>query len=112
MRRPSTPAALVAGRHTRARNPVTRSGPPLRRGEHEALRVTRLSQVRGQLLNHEPGQPDRNALVDAPWDAYIAAPGDAPTLRETTFGGGRGLLSFRVDDDAEMIHVFAITWIG
>ena len=27
-------------------------------------------------------------------------------------GGGRGLLSFRVDDDAEMIHVFAITWIG
>jgi hypothetical protein len=53
-----------------------------------------------------------HALVDAPWDAYIAAPGDAPTLRETTFGGGRGLLSFRVDDDAEMIHVFAITWIG
>jgi hypothetical protein len=30
------------------------------------------------------------------------------TLRETMFGGGRGLLSFRVDDDAEMIHVFAI----
>ena len=28
MRRPSTPAALGAGRHTRARNPVTRSGPP------------------------------------------------------------------------------------
>ena len=53
-----------------------------------------------------------HALVDAPWDAYIAAPGDDPTLRETTFGGGRGLLSFRVDDDAEMIHVFAITWIG
>jgi hypothetical protein len=51
-------------------------------------------------------------LVDAPWDAYIAAPGDDPTLRETTFGGGRGQLSFRVDDDAEMIHVFAITWIG
>jgi hypothetical protein len=51
-------------------------------------------------------------LVDAPWDASIAAPGDDPTLRETTFGGGRGLLSFRVDDDAEMIHVFAITWIG
>jgi hypothetical protein len=50
--------------------------------------------------------------ADAPWDAYIAAPGDDPTLRETTFGGGRGLLSFRVDDDAEMIHVFAITWIG
>jgi len=46
-----------------------------------------------------------HALVDAPWDVYIAAPGDAPTLRETTFGGGRGLLSFRVDDDAEMIHV-------
>jgi hypothetical protein len=38
--------------------------------------------------------------------------GDDPTLRETTFGGGWGLLSFRVDDDAETIHVFAITWIG
>jgi hypothetical protein len=50
-------------------------------------------------------------LVDAPWDAHIAAPGDDPTFRETTFGGGRGLW-FRVDDDAEMIHVFAITWIG
>jgi hypothetical protein len=53
-----------------------------------------------------------HALVDAPWDAYIAAPGDDPTLRETTFGGWPGLPSFRVDDDAEMIHVFAITWIG
>jgi hypothetical protein len=62
-----------------------------------------------------PRRPSKQlppALVDAPWDAYIAAPGDDPTLRETTFGGGRGLLSFRVDDDAEMIHVFAITWIG
>ena len=55
---------------------------------------------------------ERGLHVDAPWDAYIAAAGDAPTLRETRFGGGRGLLPFRVDDDAEMIHVFAITWIG
>ena len=47
-----------------------------------------------------------------PCCAAGSGPGDAPTLRETTFGGGRGLLSFRVDDDAEMIHVFAITWIG
>jgi hypothetical protein len=63
---------------------------------------------------HEHASPTSTSseLFDAPWDAYIAAPGDAPTLRETTFGGGRGLLSFRVDDDAEMIHVFAITWIG
>ncbi|WP_068691137.1 hypothetical protein [Thermobifida halotolerans] len=51
-------------------------------------------------------------LADALWDAYIAAPGDAPTLRETTFGGDRGLLPFRVDDDAESVHVCAITWIG
>jgi hypothetical protein len=28
MRSPSSPAAPVAGRHTRARNAVTRSGPP------------------------------------------------------------------------------------
>jgi hypothetical protein len=38
--------------------------------------------------------------------------GRRPDPPETTFGGGRELLSFRVDDDAEMIHVFAITWIG
>ncbi|CAM3599172.1 hypothetical protein NOGI109294_04695 [Nocardiopsis gilva] len=54
----------------------------------------------------------KHDLADTPWDADIAAPGDDPTLRETTFGGGRGLLSFRGDDDAEMVHVFAIAWIG
>ncbi len=48
--------------------------------------------------NHAAASFRNVHLVDAPWDAYIAAPGDDPTLRETTFGGGRGLLSFRVDD--------------
>jgi len=51
-------------------------------------------------------------LVDAPWDAHIAAPGDDPAIRETTFGDGRGLISFRVDETAEVIRIFAITWIG
>jgi hypothetical protein len=51
-------------------------------------------------------------LVDAPWDAYVAAPGDDPTLRETTFGSGHGMVAFRVDDDHELIRIFAITWLG
>ena len=33
--------------------------PTLRSREDECLRVVRVGQVRGQLLDHEPGQPDR-----------------------------------------------------
>jgi transposase len=118
-----TGAPGAAGRRSSARSTTggvtpssaasTGSTPPRRR---YAIR-----QARRPLRSHPPHRHHQrlaadltlgHALVDAPWDAYIAAPGDDPTLRETTFGGGRGLLSFRVDDDAEMIHVFAISWIG
>jgi hypothetical protein len=51
-------------------------------------------------------------LVDAPWDAAIAAPGNNPAVRDITFGNGSGLLTFQVDDDAEQIRIFDITWIG
>jgi hypothetical protein len=51
-------------------------------------------------------------LMDAPWDAEVAAPGDDPAYREVTFGSGYGLASFRVDDDAELIWVYNIVWIG
>ena len=51
-------------------------------------------------------------LVDAPWDAAVAAPGHDPASRDVAFGTGAGLLTFHVDDDAELIRISDITWIG
>jgi hypothetical protein len=39
-------------------------------------------------------------------------PDGDPALRQATFGQGYGLLSFRVDDVAELIGIFYIVWIG
>ena len=53
-------------------------------------------------------------LVDAPWDAWPVYPDDQsehPEYRETQFGE-HGLLSFRVDDDAELLIIFNILWTG
>jgi hypothetical protein len=52
------------------------------------------------------------ALVEEPWDADLMAPGDDPAERQVTFGDGYGLLSFHVDDAAELIRIFDIAWIG
>jgi hypothetical protein len=38
--------------------------------------------------------------------------GNDPALRETVFGMGRGLLNFHVVEDAEVIRIFNIAWIG
>ncbi len=51
-------------------------------------------------------------LVDEPWDAAIMPPGKDPAYRMTMFGSGNGLLTFHVDDAAEVIRIFDITWIG
>jgi hypothetical protein len=51
-------------------------------------------------------------LVDAPWDAVVARRGGDPAYRQTTFGQGLGLLSFRVDDSAELCVIYDIAWIG
>jgi hypothetical protein len=51
-------------------------------------------------------------LVDEPWDAVLMTDGGDPAYRQTTFGQGYGLLTFRVDDTAELIRVFDIAWIG
>jgi len=37
---------------------------------------------------------------------------DDPAERQATFGDGYGLLSFHVDDAAELIRIFDIAWIG
>lgn len=50
-------------------------------------------------------------LIDAPWDAWPVYPDDQPDYRETQFGE-HGLLSFRVDDHAELLIIFNILWTG
>jgi hypothetical protein len=39
-------------------------------------------------------------------------PRDDPAYRQAIFGEEYGLLSFHVDDAAELIRVFDIAWIG
>jgi hypothetical protein len=51
-------------------------------------------------------------LVDAPWDARLVQPGGGePEFRETLFGD-RGLLAFRLDEEAELLVVLYIIWAG
>ena len=51
-------------------------------------------------------------LAGAPWDAWPVQPGgDEPELRQAQFGE-HGLLSFRVDDQAETLIIFSIIWAG
>jgi hypothetical protein len=51
-------------------------------------------------------------LVRQPWDADLMTPGGDTAYRQVIFGHGYGLLSFRVDDDAELIGIFDIAWIA
>ena len=51
-------------------------------------------------------------LVEEPWDAGVMPPGDDPAYRRSVFGSGWGLLTFHVDDDAELIRIFDLTGIG
>jgi hypothetical protein len=50
-------------------------------------------------------------LVDAPWDATVLPPGDDPARRETGFGG-YGLLYFHVDEQAQIIRIVNVLWVG
>jgi hypothetical protein len=52
------------------------------------------------------------ALVQEPWDADLMAPGNDRAYRQAIFGEGYGLVSFHVDDAAELIRIFDIAWIG
>lgn len=51
-------------------------------------------------------------LADQPWDAAIKPPGADRRFREAVFGSGNGLLGFYLDEDAQLIRVFDIVWIG
>ena len=50
--------------------------------------------------------------MDAPWHAIVMPPGDDPAYRQAVFGSGWGLLTLHVDDDAELIRIFDLIWIG
>jgi hypothetical protein len=49
---------------------------------------------------------------EAPWDAVVMPPGDDPAYRQTVFGFGWGLLTFHLDDNAKLIRIFDLIWIG
>jgi hypothetical protein len=51
-------------------------------------------------------------LAGQPWDAVIRSPGDDSRFREAVFGSGSGILGFYLDDDAQLIRIFDIVWIG
>jgi hypothetical protein len=51
-------------------------------------------------------------LIEAPWDAVVMSPGGDPAYRRAVFGNGWGLLTFHVDEDAELILIFDLMWIG
>ena len=49
-------------------------------------------------------------LLDAPWDA--AADLGHPNRRNAAFAGGRGLLSFDVDEEKQVLRFVRIVWLG
>jgi hypothetical protein len=51
-------------------------------------------------------------LAAQPWDAAVMPPGDNPAYRRAVFRSGWGLLTFHVDDTAELIRIFDLIWIG
>lgn len=72
------------------------------------------------LQYHDLPEPAQDALrvrvvdlADAPWEnTTVMPPGDEPSLRETLFGSGSGLLAFHVNDREETIRIFNIIWIS
>jgi hypothetical protein len=51
-------------------------------------------------------------LADQPWDAAIRPPGTDVKFREAVFGSRHGLLGFYLDEDARLIRIFDIVWLG
>lgn len=50
-------------------------------------------------------------LVDEPWDAWLMPSiAGGPPFREVEFG--HGLIDFHVDEAAETLTIFNITWAG
>jgi hypothetical protein len=72
-----------------------------------------------QVQFHSLPEDAREALIekaielgDQPWGAAIKPPGADIRFREAVFGFGNGLLGFYLDEDAQLIRIFDIVWIG
>ncbi|WP_119727568.1 type II toxin-antitoxin system RelE family toxin [Thermomonospora amylolytica] len=75
------------------------------------LHATALAQIKG--LPPEAFDALVTALADAattPWDTMAMRPNE-PEYRQAIFGTF-GLVSFYVDEPAEVLRVFDITWTG
>ncbi|WP_219463332.1 hypothetical protein [Nonomuraea rhizosphaerae] len=48
-------------------------------------------------------------LLTEPWDAQVI--GDDDRFRRTVFGG-RGLVSFFLDESEHVVRIFDVTWAG
>jgi hypothetical protein len=75
--------------------------------------------VAAQVQYHSLPEDVREALIeravelaDQPWDAALRPPDADTRFRETDFGSGNGLLGFYIDEDAQLIRIFDIIWIG
>jgi hypothetical protein len=75
----------------------------------------------GQALTQLRGLPEVafDALVERvadlaqePWATDLMAPEGSAAYRQAIFGRGYGLLTFRVDEVAELVSIFDIAWIG
>ena len=51
-------------------------------------------------------------LATEPSDAVVRPPGDDPRFREAVFRSGSGILGFYLDEDAQLIRIFNVVWIG
>jgi hypothetical protein len=47
-----------------------------------------------------------------PWDAVVRPHGEDARFREAVFGSASGILGFYLDEDAQLIRIFDIVWIG
>jgi hypothetical protein len=72
-----------------------------------------------QVQFHSLPERARDALIERaaelamqPWDAVVRPLGDDPRFREAVFGAGSGILGFYLDEDAQLIRIFDIVWIG
>jgi hypothetical protein len=73
-----------------------------------------------QIQFHTLPAQARDALIDRavelagkPWDdVHLRPPGGDTSFREAVFDHGRGLLGFHVDEDALLIRIFDIMWLG
>jgi hypothetical protein len=52
-------------------------------------------------------------LADRPWDnAFVRPPGSDLRFCEAVFGQGDGVLGYYLDEDAQLVRIFDIVWIG